>query len=82
MCVMQQFKETALADSGSCSCSWSHISGQLERGFGWDRVNLLPSSGCSAVFWIEEENNVDNTLGLGEVSERLCGAYLPAGVKP
>ena len=31
-------------------------------GFGWDRVNFLPSSWYSAVFWIECENTVDNTL--------------------
>jgi len=31
-------------------------------GFGWDRVNFLPNSSCSAVFWIWNENNVDNVL--------------------
>ena len=31
-------------------------------GFGWDRVNFLPSSWYSAVFWILCENTVDNTL--------------------
>ena len=31
-------------------------------GFGWDRVNFLLSSWYSAVFWIQCENNVDNTL--------------------
>ena len=31
-------------------------------GFGWDKVNSLPSSWYSAVFWIKDENNVDNTL--------------------
>lgn len=29
--LCQQFKETALADDGSCSPLWSHVSGQLER---------------------------------------------------
>ena len=31
-------------------------------GFGWDRVNFLPSSWYSAVVWISCENNVDNML--------------------
>jgi len=29
-------------------------------GFGWDRVNYLPSSWYSTVFWIWNENNVEN----------------------
>ena len=31
-------------------------------GFGWDRVNFLCGSWCSAVFWIWDENNIDNIL--------------------
>ena len=31
-------------------------------GFGWDRVNFLPSSWYSAVVRIDYENHVDNTL--------------------
>ena len=31
-------------------------------GFGWDRVNFFLSTWYSAVFWIQGENNVGNTL--------------------
>jgi len=31
-------------------------------GFGWDRVNSLSGSWCSAVFWVWDENSVDNIL--------------------
>ena len=31
-------------------------------GFGRDRANFLSSSWCSAVFWIWDENSVDNIL--------------------
>ena len=34
--------------------SWS-------AGFGWDRVNFLHSSWYGAVFWICDENGVDNS---------------------
>lgn len=34
----------------------------LFPGFGWNRVNFLSSSWYKAVFWIQDENNVDNTL--------------------
>ena len=32
------------------------------HGFGWDRVNFLPSSWYSGVVWIQGEKNVDNTM--------------------
>lgn len=31
-------------------------------GFSWDKVSFLPSSRCNVLFWIQHENNVDNTL--------------------
>jgi len=31
-------------------------------GFGWHRVNFLSGSWCHAVFWIWDENHVDNLL--------------------
>lgn len=31
-------------------------------GFSWDKVCFLPSILCNVVFWIQHENNVDNTL--------------------
>ena len=38
--------------------------------FGWDRVNCLPSSWYSAVFWVQYENNVDNTLVFSVVAKQ------------
>lgn len=31
-------------------------------GFGWDRINFLPGSWYGAVVWIQDKNNVGNTL--------------------
>lgn len=46
-----------------CKQTFSNIKKRLHcPGFGWDRVNFLPSSWYSAVLWIQYENNVDNTL--------------------
>ena len=42
-------------------------------GFGWDRVNSLLSSWYSAGFWIQCENNVDNTL----MSQLLLSSAYP-----
>ena len=39
-------------------------------GFGWDRVNFLPSSWYSTAFWIQYENNVDNTLMFSVVAKQ------------
>jgi len=33
---------------------------QARAGFGWDRVNFLHSSLYDAMFWICDENSVDN----------------------
>ena len=41
-------------------------------GFGCDKVNCLPSSWYSEMFWVQYEKNVD--MGEGKVSERLRGA--------
>lgn len=30
--------------------------------FGWDRVNFPPTKWYSAVFWILDDNNVDDSL--------------------
>ena len=38
-------------------------------GFRWDRVNFLPSSWYSAMFWIQYEKNVDNTLMFSVVAK-------------
>ena len=38
--------------------------------FSWDRVNFLPGSWCHAVFWIWDENSVDNTLVFLVVAEQ------------
>ena len=38
-------------------------------GFGWDRINFLPSSWYSAMFWAQYEKNVDNTLMLSVVAK-------------
>ena len=32
-------------------------------GFGWDRVNFLPKSWYSVMFWIQYEKNVDTHIG-------------------
>jgi len=42
----------------------SHLlrSGKCCPGCSWDRVNFLPGSWCSALFWIWDSNNVDNIL--------------------
>ena len=46
--------------------SWSMSSRHLLKmacpAFGWDRVNCLPSSWYSALFWISGEKTVENTL--------------------
>ena len=38
-------------------------------GFGWDTVNFLPGSWCSAVVWIWDENNVNNVLMFSVVAK-------------
>lgn len=37
-----------------------HPLSQLYPAFGWNRVNFLPSSWYSSVFWIQYENNFDS----------------------
>jgi len=50
---------------GDHSLEYSHpvsICLPICPGIGWDRVNFLSGSWCSAVFWIWDENSVDNIL--------------------
>ena len=45
-------------------------------GFGWGRVNFLPGSWGNAVFWIWDDNSVDNILMLLAVA-RQSRIWLP-----
>lgn len=43
-------------------CEWYGIRGGYCPGFGWNGVNFLLSNRCRAVFWIQYESLVTNTL--------------------
>lgn len=56
------------------SQSWPAFDAQYHEctGFGWDKVAFLPKSSYGAVFWMCEQNSVDNR---GMVQLLLENAY-------
>lgn len=61
----KQFTQTKLKKgTGPLLCSLLCNMHRNIPHFGWGRAHFLPSRWYNAVFWIQCENNVDNTLML------------------
>ena len=59
---VQVYLSSVLCLLGSVSRVQTIIEIRCCPGFGWNKVNFLLSSWYSAVFWIQDKKNVDNTL--------------------
>lgn len=47
---------------GERICYDNHIIIEICAGYGWDKVNILHSSSCSALFWICVKDSTENTV--------------------
>lgn len=69
--LCQQFKETALADDGSCLPLWSHVSGQLERS--------MYHRGCGDSIYVPRRTA--STLRLAVHTAEICSEPLLAAAR-